>query len=309
MLLIAPWCAFRSRVQIETFKIFCDLAESGSFSRTAQANQITQSAVSQQIRALEKKFDVTLIERGPRNFALTQEGEAFLAAAHEIVDIYEHLGDRLHELQNVVAGDLKIAVIYSIGLHELPPYLKAFRVKHPNVEVRVEYRRSWEIYGLVLNGDVDIGLVSYPAKRQGLHTEHFLKDRLVMICHPQHKLARRKSIELRELEGEKFIAFEPDLPTRKVIDKHFREQGVTIVHAIEFDNIETVKRAVEIENGISIVPENTIKQELENGTLASVQIVNPEMWRPLGILYKRNRARSPAQKEFVSLLQKPIEPQ
>ncbi len=292
-------------MQIETFKIFSDLAETGSFSKAAKTNQITQSAVSQQIRALENRFGVTLIERGPRSFALTQEGEAFLSAAKEILDVYNHLGDRLLELQNLVAGDLKIAVIYSIGLHELPPYLKAFRAKHPNVEVRVEYRRSWEIYGLVLSGEADIGLVSYPAKRQGLLCEPFLTDRLILICHPNHRLARRESIELREIDGEKFIAFEPDLPTRKVLDKHFRSEGITLVPAIEFDNIETVKRAVEIENGISIVPENTVNQEVSNGALAAVEISQPEMWRPLGIVFKRNRARSPAQKEFIAMLKKP----
>ncbi len=294
-------------MQIETFKIFCDLAETGSFSQAAKLNRITQSAVSQQIMALEKKFAVKLIERGPRNFALTQEGDAFLAAAREINGIYEHLASRLNELQNIVAGDLKIAVIYSIGLHELPPYLKMFRALHPNVAVRIEYRRSWEIYGLVLSGEVDLGLVSYPSKRHGVQCEEFLTDRLVLICHPGHRLAARKRIELCELEGEKFIAFEPDLPTRKVLDKHFRAEGVSIVQAIEFDNIETVKRAVEIENGVSIVPENTILQEVKSGTLAAVEISKPEMRRPLGILSRRNHPRTSAQKEFIALLHHPLD--
>lgn len=292
-------------MQIETFKVFCDLAEGGSFSKAAVANSVTQSAVSQQIRALEQRFQVTLIERGRRNFALTAEGEAFLKASREIVGVYEQLGDRFHSLRNVVGGEIKIATIYSIGLHELPPYLKTFRVAHPEVEVRVDYRRSWEIYPLVLAGEVDMGFVSYPMKRTGLLIEPFLKDRLVMICHPEHALARKKSVTLGELQGEKFIAFGPDLPTRKVIDRYFRERGLAIKQAVEFDNIETVKRAVEVENGISIVPENTITQEVENGTLAVAEIREPEMWRPLGILLKRNRARSLALKEMIALLQKP----
>src|SRR5579884_2257355 len=115
---------------IETFKVFCDLAETGSFSKAALLNSITQSAVSQQIRALENRFCVTLVERGRRNFALTPEGAAFLNASREILDVYNHLGDRLHELRNVMAGEVRIASIYSIGLHELPPLLKTFRQKH-----------------------------------------------------------------------------------------------------------------------------------------------------------------------------------
>jgi LysR family transcriptional regulator, transcriptional activator of the cysJI operon len=289
-------------MQIETFKIFCDLAETASFSKAATLNGITQSAVSQQIRALEQRFQVTLISRGGRNFSLTPEGEAFLESSKGILNIYDHLSDRLHELQNLVAGDIKIASIYSIGLHELPPFLKQFRTQHPEVEVHVEYRRSPQVYSEVLNGEVDFGLVSYPAKRKGIAIEPFIKDRMVLICHPDHPLAKRTSAALSDFQNEKFIAFEPDAPTRKVIDRLFKDHNLDINHAMEFDNVETVKRAVEIEHGISIVPQNTVRQEVENGNLAAIRI-EPEIWRPLGILSRRNRSRSPAQREFLALLQ------
>ncbi len=290
-------------MQVETFKIFCDLVETGSFSKAAVINSITQSAVSQQIRSLEIRYDVTLIDRGRRNFSLTPEGEAFLEASKQILEIYDNLGNRLHELKNLIAGDIKIAAIYSIGLHELPPHLKEFRKLHPDVELHVEYRRSAEVYQLVLNGEADMGLVSYPAKRKGLQIEPFTSDRLVVICHPNHRLAKLKSIRIEEITGEKFISFEPDLPTRKVIDRHLRENGVVVKPAMEFDNIETVKRAVEIENGISIVPNHTVEQEVASHILSAVDIVEPEMVRPLGILLKRNRSCSPAQKAFMALLQ------
>ena len=291
-------------MQIETFKIFCDLVDTGSFSKAAALNTITQSAVSQQIRSLETRFKVTLIERGRRNFSLTPEGQAFLTVSKEILDIYDHLGDRLHELQNIVAGHLKIATIYSTGLHELPPFLKEFRKQYRDVEVTVEYRRSSEVYSMVLNGEADMGLVSYPTKRKGILIEPFTEDRMVLICHPEHRFATKKEIRIQELEGEKFIAFEPDLPTRKILDRHLKEQGVTINQTMEFDNIETVKRAVEIENGISIVPQNTVEEEAGGGSLIAIEIKEPELWRPLGILLKRNRSRSPALREFIGMLQK-----
>ena len=287
---------------IDTFKVFCDLAETGSFSKAAAINGITQSAVSQQIRALENKFQVSLVERSRGNFSLTPEGSAFLQASREILGVYNDLDARLHQLRNVVAGELKIASIYSIGLHELPPLLKVFREKFPDVEVHVEYRRSHQVYAQVTNGDSDLGLVAYPAKRNGLAAEIFSQDELVLICHPSHRLAGRKRIPLRQIEGEKFIAFEPDLPTRKVIDKQLRDSGVEIVHAMEFDNIETVKRAVEIESGVSIVPANTVRLEVANGTLAMVEFEGPKMVRPLGVITKRNRPRAPAHKEFIDVL-------
>ncbi|MEA3210153.1 MAG: hypothetical protein QOE70_3210 [Chthoniobacter sp.] len=287
---------------IDVFKVFCDLAETGSFSKAAVVNGITQSAVSQQVRAIENKFQVVLVDRGRRNFALTHEGKAFLEASREILEVYNHLGDRLHEFRNVVAGELRIASIYSVGLHELPPRLKVFRDKFPDVEVHVEYRRSQQVYAQVMDGDVDLGLVAYPSKRTGLLIEIFSEDRLVLICHPNHPLAGEKSIKLERLNGEKFIAFEPDVPTRKVIDRHLRDQQVQIEHAMEFDNIETVKRAVEVESGVSVVPSNTVRQEVESGLLAAIELEGPAMSRPLGVITKRNRARSPAQKEFVTTL-------
>ena len=287
---------------IDTFKVFCDLAETGSFSKAAVVNAITQSAVSQQIRSLENKFQVTLVERGRRNFSLTAEGSAFLEASREILSVYNNLDRRLHELRDVVAGELRIASIYSIGLHELPPCLKNFRDKYPEVELHVEYRRSQQVYAQVLAGDVDLGLVAYPVKRSGLQIDIFSEDQLVLICHPNHTLAGRQRTRIEDLSGEKFIAFEPDAPTRKVIDRHLREHSVEVDHAMEFDNIETVKRAVEIESGVSIVPRNTVRAEVESGLLAAVEIDAPQMSRPLGVVTKRNRARSPAHKEFLAAL-------
>jgi len=287
---------------IETFKVFCDLAETGSFSKAALLNSITQSAVSQQIRALENRFHVTLVERGRRSLSLTPEGVAFLDASKEILDVYNHLGDRLHELRNVMAGEVRIASIYSIGLHELPPLLKLFRQNHPDVEVHVEYRRSTQVYTEVLAGEVDFGLVAYPVRRTALQVEIFDEDELVLICHPNHALAKQDSIALADLSGEKLISFEPDLPTRKVIDRYLRECRVDIEHTMEFDNIETVKRAVEIESGVSIVPRNTVRQEVASGALVSLEIREPKMARPLGIISRRGRVRSPAQKAFVATL-------
>ena len=292
-------------MQIETFKVFCDLVETASFSRAASLNSITQSAVSQQIRALERHFHVSLIERGKKNFSVTQEGRAFLQASKEILHTFENLGSRIRELQNVVAGELKIATIYSIGLHELPPFLKKFRTLYPDVEMKVDYRRSAQVYSEVLEGNADLGLVAFPAKRTGLVIEDFWKDKLVLICHPDHPLAERKRVRLRDLAGEKFISFEPDLPTRKVIDRLLREQGVKIEHAMEFDNIETVKRAVEIENGISLVPQTSVADETRNGSLVAIEVESFDMWRPLGLLYRRHRAISPAQQQFIALLKEP----
>ena len=289
-------------MQIETLKVFCDLVDTASFSQAASLNSITQSAVSQQIRALEQRYHVSLIERGKKNFAVTQEGKAFLQASREILHTFESLGDRIKELQNVVAGELHVATVYNIGLHELPPFLKKFKGAYPEVNVLVNYRRSAQVYTDVLEGDADLGLVAFPTKRTGLVVEDFRRDKLVLICHPGHPLAERDHVTLHDLEGVKFIAFEDDLPIRKVVDRLLREQGIHVQQTMEFDNVETVKRAVEIEGGVSIVPQTSVEDEVRNGELVALEVEGFGLWRPLAVIYRRHRPISPAQKQFVELL-------
>ncbi len=289
-------------MQISSLKVFNDLVETASFSQAAERNQITQSAVSQQISALEQRFGTTLVERGKKNFSLTQEGLILLEGGRQILAIYSGLDARMKQMQEVVTGKLRVATVYSIGLHELPPYLKAFRHRYPQVELEVEYRRSSKVYSEVLDGNVDLGLVAFPNRKSGLTMDAFWKDKLVLICPPSHRLASRRRVRLKDLAGERFIAFEPDLPTGRAIGRMFRKAGVEIGPAVELDNIETVKRAVEIEQGISIVPQTTVVNETDAGTLRIVEIDEPNMWRPLGVIMKRNSAISPAQKQFLLLL-------
>lgn len=291
-------------MHIQSFRVFSNLAETSSFSKAAQMNGITQSAVSQQVRSLERRFRVKLIERGRKNFSLTPEGRAFLQASHQVMSIIEDLEGRIHNLQNLVAGELCISTIFSIGLHELPPYLKIFRQVHPQLDVRVEYRRPSEVYLSVLDGRADIGLVAYPSPRRGLKAMTFWSDRLVLICSPSHPLASRRKIPLSALQDEKFIAFEPDLPTRREVDRKLRSEGVKVKLVLEFDNIETVKRAVEIENGVSIVPEAAVRDKVEAGVLAAVELSDPSLRRPLGALIRRSARISPALREFLALLDK-----
>ncbi len=291
-------------MQIQTFKVFCDLADTESFSKAAERNGITQSAVSQQVRSIEEQFQVRLIDRGRRAFCLTPEGQAFLASSREIVGAYDELGTRMQKLQEVVSGELRIATIFSIGLHELPPYLKRFRREFPLVEVRMDYRRSAQVYAAVQENRADVGLVAYPASRRGITASVFWRDRLVVICAPSHPLAARRKISLSDLGGEKFIAFEPDLPTRREVDRRLRQAGARVKVAFEFDNIETVKRAVEIESAVSIVPRTSVRSEVEAGQLVSLEITDAEMWRPLGTLVKKSSAGTPALREFLGLLEK-----
>ena len=289
-------------MQIESLKIFCDLAESESFTKAAQINKITQSAVSQQISSLERTFKSLLIERSKKKFRLTREGQVLYDFSKQMIQTYDSLHSKLQEIKDIVSGTIRVATIYSIGLHDLPPYVKKFLKSYPTVNVHVEYRRANQVYDDVLSNVVDLGLVAYPTRESKLETVPLRKDPLVLICHPQHPFARAKSVKLKALSGQKFIGFEPDIPTRKALDRILRDNHVEVHHVMEFDNIETVKRAVEIDAGVSVVPQGTILQEVSKQTLAQVQLEDGEFYRPLAAIYKKHKVLSPAVKQFLAIL-------
>jgi DNA-binding transcriptional LysR family regulator len=289
-------------MQVENFKIFADLVETKSFSKSAKLNGITQSAVSQQARAMERHFKTLLIDRSQKQFQLTREGMRVYEAAKEILHQYEKLLSELQEMKKVISGTIRISTIYSIGLHELPPYIKKFLHDYPSVNVRVEYRRSNLVYEDILHNSVDFGLVAFPVKMRQIEMIPFRNDHLVLITHPSHMLAKAGEVQLQTLAGQKFIGFDPDIPTRKAIDQIFRENKIEIEPVMEFDNIETVKRAVEIDAGVAIVPQATVVQEVKAGSLTAIHFKGREFTRPLAILHRKGRVLTPAMKKFIETL-------
>ncbi|MCW5550989.1 MAG: LysR family transcriptional regulator [Verrucomicrobiae bacterium] len=289
-------------MQIESLKVFCDLAETESFTKAAQINGVTQSAVSQQISSLERQFKSLLIERSKKKFRLTREGQVLYDYSKQIIQTYEALHSKLMEIKDIISGTIRVATIYSIGLHDLPPYIKRYLKAYPTVHVHVEYRRSNQVYEEVLGNVVDLGLVAYPVKDAKLEIVALRKDPLALICHPQHPFAKLKGIKLKHLAGQKFIGFEPDIPTRRALDRILKDHSVEVNNVMEFDNIETVKRAVEIDAGISIVPLATVLQEVSKQTLAAVNIDDADFFRPLAVIYKKNKVLSPAMRQFISIL-------
>ncbi|HLX94580.1 MAG TPA: LysR family transcriptional regulator [Verrucomicrobiae bacterium] len=289
-------------MQIESLKVFCDLAETESFTKAAQINGVTQSAVSQQISSLERTFKSLLIERSKKKFRLTREGQVLYDYSKQIIQTYESLHSKLQELKDIISGTIRVATIYSIGLHDLPPYIKKFMKVYPTVNVHVEYRRANQVYEDVLGNVVDLGLVAYPVKDAKLEIIPLRKEPLVLICHPQHAFSKLKAIKLKQLIGQKFIGFEPDIPTRKALDKILKEYDVNVNNVMEFDNIETVKRAVEIDAGVSVVPQGTVAQEVAKQTLAAVTLEDGAFFRPLAMIYKKNKVLSPAMKQFLTIL-------
>lgn len=278
------------------------MVETRSFSKAARMNSITQSAVSQQLKTMERHFKVLIIDRSQKQFRLTREGQKLYDSAKDILHRYEKLNCELLEMKKVISGNIHIATIYSIGLHELPPYIKRFLQKYPSVNVRVEYRRSNLVYDDIMHNAVDLGLVAFPNRMRQLEVIPFCEDDLVLICHPKHKLAKYAAVSISDLKDDKLIGFESDIPTRKATDQILRDHNLNPEPIMEFDNIETVKRAVEIDAGVAIVPQATVRQEISQGTIVQVGLNGGNYTRPLAIIHRKGRVLTPAMKKFIETL-------
>jgi len=293
-------------MHIETLKVFCDLAELLSFSKTAEKHLLSQSAVSQQLAQLELAHKCQLIDRKKRPIELTKEGQLFYQAAKDMLDRYEQLKSQLNALKSSAGSRINVAAIYSIGMHTLPSYVKKFMVRYPKVNVHIEYFSSERIYELVLAGDVDIGLVAVPRREKRLDVYDFQNEPLVLVCSPKHPLADESWVDIHRVQFERFISFEKDVPTRRWIDNILQRYSVVIRPVMEFDNIETIKRAVEINSGVSILPKTAIVQELSAGTIKALTFSNESFVRPTGIIIRKDKILSQAGRYFTELLRKKI---
>ncbi len=289
-------------MHIETLKVFCDVVDSRSFSTAAAQNFVTQSAVSQQIRALETKYECKLIERTRGNVQVTPAGEKVYQAAKEIVQRAADMEADLQTLHDRVGGSLRISTVYSVGLYELSAPLRRFLRAYPQVNVHLDYSRASKIQEDVLRGAVDLGIVAYPSKRPYLLVVPFRQDGLVLICHPQHALAQHKQISIKKVHGECFIGFERDTPTRRAIDRVLRSRGVSVRYVAEVDNIDTIKRFVEVGQGIAIVPEPAVQSEVKGETLVVLRFNDEKIARPLAIVHRKGKHFSLAAERFIEFL-------
>jgi DNA-binding transcriptional LysR family regulator len=291
-------------MHIETLKIFCDLADLQSFSKTAEKHFLSQSAVSQQLAQLELTHKCQLISRKKRPIELTKEGRLLYHAAKDMLERYEQLKSELNALKSSTADRINVAAIYSIGMHTLPNYVKIFMVSYPKVNVHIEYLSSARIYELVLAGDVDVGLVAVPKRDKRLEVYDFENETLVLVCSPKHPLAGESQIDIHKVEFERYIGFGKDVPTRIWIDSILQRYNIIVHPAMEFDNIETVKRAVEINSGVSILPQTAILQEVSSGTIKAIPISNEGFFRPTGIIVRKGKILGQAGRYFIELLRK-----
>jgi DNA-binding transcriptional LysR family regulator len=291
-------------MDLDSLRIFIDLAETKSFSKTADRNFMSQSAVSQRIRALEHEFGHVLVERGKGRpgAQFTEAGDALLRGAREMLARADAIKRELAELSGAVGGALRVATVYSIGLHAVTPALTRFLREYPQVNLHLEYLRTDRIYDALLAGTIDCGIVAIPRERAHVEVVPLVVEPMVAILPPGHPLAIYDPLPAEMLDGMAFIAFDPDIPTRALTDEYLKKHDVSVEVVQAFDNIETIKRVVEIGLGVAIVPEPTVMREERDGGLVVRRLDGEPFTRPTGVLLRKGRPRSRALSRFLEVL-------
>lgn len=289
-------------VLFEDCKLFRDIAHARSLSKAAAMNGISQSAATQHIQELEKRLGVQLLDRSTRPLGLTPGGKLYAELCRDVLRRDEDFTAALDEIKAEAEGTVRVASIYSIGLSEMPRLREDFLRACPGAQLHVELLRPNKVYEAVLEGEADLGFISYPEHRRDLSVIPWREERMTVAVYPSHPLARRRNLVPADLNGQDFIGFDEEVIIRRELDRFFRDHDVTISVVMQFDNIQSIKEAVALGSGISILPERTMVTEVEQGRLVSIPMQAPELVRPTGIIHRRKKKFTRAAREFLKMV-------
>ncbi len=288
-------------VNIIFLKTFASLAKTKSLRAAAHLNFITQSAVSQQVRVLENKLNTKLIERNNKGVELTHDGQIFLRYAETIIHEYENAVVEIHNNSNAFTGTIKIATIYSIGLYQLQPLIRAFLKKYPQIHIFLEYYHNDLIYEKVMNHSIDFGFVAFPRKTPNLSYSIFNEEEMILVQSTQRPTLKRKQMDCRDLNQCRFVTLSHTTPTGKEINQLLKKLSVNLNVIHEFENVETLKSAVVIGMGCALIPKQVVTAELKNKTLEEIHLNNFRFHRPLGILKSKLRSITKSKQKFYEM--------
>jgi DNA-binding transcriptional LysR family regulator len=290
-------------MQVKSLKVFCDVVGRRSFSRAAVENGISQSGASQIVLHLEDSLGVKLIDRSKRPFVLTPEGEVYYEGCRKLVQRYYALQEEVRSIHQDVEGRVNVAAIYSVGLVYGKQVVEQFTRRHPKAAVHLEYHHPNRVYELVAEDRADVGLVSYAQPTRTVRAIGWREEPMVLVCSPDHPLATRRSLSLGDLNGLQIIGFDRELKVRRRIDRELGARGVELDTVMAFDNIDTIKCAISVNSGASLLPEPTVHSEIESGALVCVPVAGLDLMRPLGIIHRRGIELGKTTRKFIQLLQ------
>jgi len=290
------------RLYLSEARLFREISQTKSISRAAHHCGVSQSAATQHVQEMERRLGLALIDRSTRPLALTEAGKLYADFCREVLRREEQFQLALERLKGDAEGAVRVASIYSVGLSEMSRLRELFERRYPNAQLHVDYLRPDKIYEAVLSDQVDLGLVSYPVAKRELAIIPWRKDKMAVAVAPSHPLASMAMLHPADLNGQNYIGFDEDLLIRRELDRFFRDQDVQVNLIMQFDNIQTIKEAVALGSGISILPERTMQSEIAQGRLVSVPLHAPELLRPVGIVHRKRKKFNLAAQAFLKLL-------
>jgi DNA-binding transcriptional LysR family regulator len=290
-------------MHIENFKVFIDIIESESFSKAAKLNNITQSAVSQKLHAMEHYFGIDLVDKTKKSLNLTAQGQKLLYHARKIVSNYSSLCNELSDIKRKVKGKLSIGTTHLIGMYIIPPYISDFLRSAKATEIQVMYLHSHEkIYEAVMDEIMDVGVIENDIQCPNIEKCTFCEEELVVISTKASKFYGKKEINILDLENTAFVRFSQNSSNRNAIDKILNTNNISIRTSTEFENIDLVKCAVEANLGPAIVPISSVYVELEKQIFHCSRIKDVKMPYPLSFFHKKNKYITSAMKIFFAML-------
>jgi DNA-binding transcriptional LysR family regulator len=282
-------------------QVFLTVAREGSFSRAAERLYRTQPAVSLAIRKLEDGLGQPLFVRGARPVRLTDAGTLLRDYAERLINLRDEVKKGLTELSGLNRGELSLGVNES-SIHALLPALGEFRKLHPGVLIRVHRMFSRDIPHEVLNYRLDLGAVSFVPREAQLQAMEILKDELTLVVPPKHPLAKRKEVDVTDLENESFVAHSVESPFRRRVIELFGRNRTTLNMPIEMPTIESIKRFVQMGMGVAIVPRMCVAWEIDRGWMKEVKVRQLNLPRHVYLVSRRGARLPHAAAEFLRLV-------
>lgn len=286
---------------------FLTVVEEGGFSRASEKLLRTQPAVSMAVQRLEKEFGERLIDRSSRELLLTDTGQIVADFARRVRNLESELDRALEELRSLSAGRLEIGANESSTLYLLQ-HLTRYRRQHPRVNVRVRRCQSSQIPDLILEGSLELGVISYEPSQPEIISEVIYTDHLAFIVAPQHRLARKETVSIRDLAMETFVAHNVVSPYRQVVVSKFREHRVPLHMAVEMPTVEAIRKLVQRNEGVAFLPRMCVDSEIRQGTLCEIRVPELEAERKIRLVYPKKRHLSRAAQAFLELLRLPAGP-
>jgi DNA-binding transcriptional LysR family regulator len=284
--------------------VFLTVAAEKSFSRAAERLLRTQPAVSLAVQRLEAELGEKLIDRSAKELVLTDAGHTVLDYARRFESLRQELENSLAELRDKSSGRLVIGANESTTLYLLR-HIGNYRRLYPKVKVQVRRSLSSKIPTELIDGNLELGVISYDPQDDRLVTKVIYTDSLVFVVSPQHRFADRESVSITELDMETFIAHNVISPYREVVLREFQRYKVPLNMDVEMPTVETIRKLVQSNQGVAFMPLMCVGPELEQGTLRAVKVNELNVERKIRLVYPARRALSHAAKAFLEVIQQP----